>query len=71
MQIMVLLATSATAHNINPLVVYLGVQPRCELCDDFHNGFPEGLFGNSPSGWMDTELFHSWLENGFNKSIIE
>ena len=36
-QIMVLLAVSATAHYVKPLVVYLGVQPRRELCDDFHN----------------------------------
>ena len=70
-QITVLLAVSATAHYVKPLVVYPGVQPRRELRDDFHNRFPEGLFGNSPSGWMDTELFHSWLENGFNESIVE
>ena len=68
---MVLLAASATSHYIKPLVVYPGVQPRCELRGDFINQFPEGLFGNSPSRWMDTELFHSWLENGFNKSIVE
>ena len=70
-QITDLLAVSATAHYVKPLVVYLSVQPRRELHDDFHNRFPEGLFGNSPSGWMDTELFHSWLENGFKESIVE
>ena len=67
----VLLGTSATTHYVKPLVMYPGVQPRCELCDDCHRRFPEGLFGNSPSGWMDTELFHLWLENGFNESLIE
>ena len=70
-QITVLLAASVTTHYVKPLVVYPRVQPRCELCDDYHHRFPEGLFGNSPSGWMDTEPFHSWLENGFNKSLIE
>ena len=47
-QITVLLATSATAH-VKQLVVYPGVQLRCELCDDYHCRFPEGLFRNSPS----------------------
>ena len=70
-QLMVLLAVSATAHYVKSLVVYPGIQPRRKLCDDFHNQFPKGLFGNSPSGWMDTELFHSWLENCFNESIVE
>ena len=70
-QITVLLAASATAHYVKPLVVYPGVQPKCELPDDYHQRFPAGLFGNSPSGWMDMVLFHSWVEKGFNESIIE
>ena len=68
-QITILLA--ASAHYVKLLVMYPGVQPRRELCDDYHCRFPEGLFGNSPSGWMDTELFHMWLENGFIESLIE
>ena len=67
----ILLAASAIAHYVKLLVVYPGVQLRCELHGDYHCRFPEGLFRNNPSGWMDTELFHSWLENGFNKSLIE
>ena len=51
-QITVLLATSATEHYVKPLVVYPGVQLRHELHDDYHCRFPEGLFGNSPSGWI-------------------
>ena len=70
-QITVLLTASSTAHYVKPLVVYPGVQLRHELRDDYHHRFPEGLFGSSPSGWMDTELFHSWLENAFNKSLME
>ena len=70
-QITVLLATSAAADYVKPLVVYPGVQLRCELHDDYHRRFPEGLFRNIPSGWMDTELFHSWLENGFSEGLIE
>ena len=70
-QITVLLAASVTAHYVKLLVEYPGVQPRLELCDDYHCKFPEGLFGNSSSGRVDTELFHSWLENGFNESLIK
>ena len=70
-QITVLLAVSATAHYVKRLVVYPGVQLRCELCDDYQHRFPERLFRNSPSGWIDMELFHLWLENSFNKSLIE
>ena len=70
-QITILLATSATAHYVKPLVMYQGVQLRHELHHNYHPRFPEQLFGNNPSGWMDTELFHSWLENGFNKSLIK
>ena len=70
-QITVLLAASAMAHYVKPLVVYPGVQLRHDLHDGNHCRFPERLFRNSPSGWMDMELFHSWLENGFNKSLIK
>ena len=70
-QITILLAASATAHYVKLLVVYPGFQLRCELCDNYHHRFPEGLFRNSPSGWMDMELFHSWLENAFNESLIK
>ena len=70
-QITVLLAASTPTHYVKLLVMYPGVQSRCELCDDYHHRFPDGLFGNSPSGWMDMELFHSWLEKGFNESLIK
>ena len=69
-QITVLLCASAVGHYTKPLVVYPGVQPRTELRETFHDTFPEGLFGNSESGWMDSKLFVEWLENGFNECII-
>ena len=53
------------------MIVYPGVQPRTQLCDEFHKRFPWGLFGNSASSWVDSDLFVSWLENGFMKSIKE
>ena len=64
----ILLAASTTAHYVKPLVMYPGVQLRCEVHDNYHCRFHEGLFRNSPSGWMDMELFHLWLENEFNES---
>ena len=52
-KITILRAASATTHYVKLLVVYPGVQLRHELNNDYHCRFPEGLFGNSPSGWMD------------------
>ena len=54
-QITVLLAVSATAHYVKPLVVYPGVQLRYKLRDDFHNRFPEGLFG-----WTQNYFTPGW-----------
>ena len=65
LQITILLAASASGHYIPPLIVYLGVQPRNQLREDFHNKFLQGHIRNSPSGWMDMELFIAWLKNGF------
>ena len=64
-----MLACSATGHYIPPLVVYPGVQPRVELREKFHRVFPEGLFGNSESGWMETRLFFEYLQNGFEPAL--
>ena len=71
MQIIILIAALASGHYVKLPVVYLGVQPRTQLWEDFHQEFPGGLFGNSPSGWMDGCLFSSWMEHGFQASIEE
>ena len=70
-QITALIASSAAGHFIPPMIVYPGVQPRTQLCDDFHATLQQGLFRNPPSSWMDSDLFVSWLENGFMKGIKE
>ena len=64
-----LLAASASGHYIPLMIVYPGVQPHNQLREDFHNWFPQGLFGNSQSGLMDSELFVAWLKNGFIESV--
>ena len=70
-QITVMLACSATGHYIPPLVVYPGVQPCVELHQKIHRVFPEGLFGNSESGWMENCLFFEYLQNGFEPAITQ
>ena len=66
-----MLCNSATGHYIPPLVVYPGVQPHLELWEKFHHVFPESLFGNSESGWMETNLFYDYLQNGFEPAIAQ
>ena len=68
-QITVLLCASASGHYTRPLVVYAGVLPRVDLREHFHRTFPEGIFGNTESGWMDGKLFAEWLETGFDADI--
>ena len=70
-QITTLLASSAAGHFILPVIVYPRVQPRMQLRDEVHVTLPWGVFGNSASSWMDSDLFVSWLENGFLKGIKE
>ena len=70
-QITALLASSATGHYILPMIVYPEVQPWMQLHDEFLKSFPQGLFGNSASSWMDSDFFISWLEKGFMKGIKE
>ena len=69
MQITTLICCSASGYYIPPLV-YPGVQPRVELQETFHRVFPGALFGNSESGWMDSQ-FREYLENGFDVALVE
>ena len=70
-QVTGLLCMSAAGHYTKPLIVFPGVLPRVELRHRFYETFPQGLFGNSENGWMDSELFAQWLENGFNVDITQ
>ena len=71
MQITALMSALANGYYPPPLLVYDGVQPRHELQDKFHATFPEGLFGNSESGWMDSTLFKMYLEDGFEPALAK
>ena len=70
-QVTGLLCMSAAGHYTKPLIVFPGVLPRVELRNRFYERFPQGLFGNSENGWMDSELFAQWLENSFNVDITQ
>lgn len=56
-QIMVLACASAIGHFIKPMIVYPGQRFGYNILD----GFEDAAFGRSDNGWMDTELFMTWL----------
>ena len=65
-QITVLVAASASAHYISPLVVFPGTNFRQTFMEHFYNELPDAVFGRSGNGWMDQELFLNWLQSGFD-----
>ena len=68
-QITVLLTASATAHYVPLLKVFPGQNFHTTFVEEFYNIFPDAVFGHSPSGWMDQDLFLNWLEQSFIPKI--
>ncbi|XP_071138373.1 uncharacterized protein [Mytilus edulis] len=60
-QITVLAYTSATAHYIPPMIVYPGVRFKYNPLE----GFEDAILGRSINGWMDSDLFLTWLRETF------
>ncbi|CAG2186154.1 unnamed protein product [Mytilus edulis] len=60
-QITVLACTSATAHYIPPMIVYPGVRFKYNPLE----GFEDAILGRSINGWMDSDLFLTWLRETF------
>ena len=61
-QITILACANAAGYAIPPLVVY----KRKNLVKALLQGEVEGtMYGLSPSGWMDGEIFADWLEHHF------
>ncbi|XP_033726756.1 uncharacterized protein LOC117316324 [Pecten maximus] len=60
-QITVLAAMSAVGHYVKPMIVF----PGQRFGYDPLEGFSDAAFGRSDSGWMDTELFYTWLSDIF------
>ena len=65
--ITVLACFSATGVYVSPMVVYAGQRFNYNPIEKF----PEASFGQSISGWMDTELFLSRVKNVFFKHVLE
>lgn len=64
-QITVLACMSASGHYVTPMIVYAGQRFSYNPLD----GFDEAVMGRSENGWMDTELFKTWLSDVFVKDI--
>ncbi|XP_053402897.1 uncharacterized protein LOC123562153 [Mercenaria mercenaria] len=66
-QITVLACMSATGHFLKPLIVYPGQRFAYNPLE----GFPEAVMGRTDNGWMDADLFATWLTDVFIPSINE
>ncbi|XP_060583014.1 uncharacterized protein LOC132739337 [Ruditapes philippinarum] len=63
-QITVMACLNASGDYMPPLIVYPGQRFR----DDALSGFPEAIYGHSANGWMDSDLFLSFLRE-FNAFV--
>ena len=65
-QITVLSYVAASGGFVNPLVIYPGSQPKFNLnsarADDYS-------LGKSPNGWINSEVFFTWLSSVFYNEI--
>lgn len=66
-QITVLACMSATGHFLKPLIVYPGQRFAYNPLE----GFPEAVMGRTENGWMDSDLFATWLIDVFIPSVNE
>ena len=64
-QLTVLACCSANAIYLPPMIVYPGVR--------FHynplEGFENAVMGRSENGWMDSNLFYTWITETFHPSV--
>ena len=58
-QLTVMVCFNAFGQYIPPLIVFPGERLR----DSGINDFPEAIYGQTPSGWMDSELFVEFLKH--------
>jgi len=61
----IMAAVSATGHYIQPMIIYPGQQFSYNPLE----GFEEAAMGRSDNGWMDSEVFTSWLTEVFIPEI--
>ncbi|XP_061169161.1 uncharacterized protein LOC133178483 [Saccostrea echinata] len=60
-QVTVLACMSASRHFLKPLIVFPGQRFFYNPLD----GFPEAVMGRTATGWMDKELFYTWMKDVF------
>ena len=57
----IMAASSAAGHYIQPMIIYPGQRFSYNPLE----GFEKAALGRSENGWMDSELFTSWLKEVF------
>lgn len=60
-QMTIMAAASAVGHYIQPMIIYPGQRFSYNPLE----GFEEAALGRSDNGWMDSEVFTSWLQEVF------
>ena len=65
-QITVLACFNATGNYVPPLIIY----PGKRFCDRIICEFEEAIYGHTSSGWMDSDLFVSFLRH-FNEFVVD
>ncbi|XP_065894490.1 mucin-3B-like isoform X1 [Dysidea avara] len=66
-QITILACANAAGQTIPPMVVFSGKHFNSALAK---GEVPATLYGMSPSGWMDQELFREWFSEHFLKHAV-
>jgi hypothetical protein len=56
-QMTIMAAASAAGHFVQSMIIYLGQRFAYNPLE----GFEDAAFGRSENGWMDSEVFISWL----------
>ena len=65
-KIAVLACSSAVGTVLPPMVIFKG---ECLNYEQTKREIPNTVYGMSPQGWIDQELFVQWLEKLFIKNI--
>ena len=65
-QITTLCAINAAGEVLPPMHIFPGTRFKY---NPMHNYVAGAYFGHSPTGWISTELFYSWIANHFAKRV--
>ena len=65
--ITVLACMNAAGLFLKTLIVYAGHRFSYSPLEEF----PDAVFGRTNTGWMDSELFHTWLKDVFEPALEE